>query len=842
MTPPPAGTGAAQQPFDPRSLYSSSSPSSTNTKPAATATATNTPSSSSSTTAAASASASNGASIAIKREPSTADDADSSPGAATGSAKKKPSKRRKVNLACIYCRRSHMTCDEGRPCQRCIKRDIGHLCHDEATPAKASHDGQKEEASSSASAGTPSKPTKAQAATSALKVKATTSASPTDAPSSSSAAVAAQQPTSISAETADTSSITTTENFFPTLGLAGTAANANNTTVFGSSSSGPYSSVSPMSSLNQANAGNANAAEFNTASMFKPQAGGTSMQPSASSSSNGGAGGAMTAAGMLSLAALFNGNVNDPNNAGIATNATNSGALGLNQQQGGTGGGEMAGLGGAGWLGLGGGPGGYEGGGSGFGGDSAGGNEFTLLSEFLESLDGPGFGAGATPGMTGTSALAGTGSGSGFTPSQSRRNTISGLTSMNSGGGAGALEGLTALTPIQNNNAAGEGSRASVPAFLATGAGSIYSSGPATAAGGANSFATGLGNGGNSGNGNSGVENGTGKRSRRSSFSATLTGGGGGGGGGSGSGVGSGAGATASSSGAASGSYLPSLQGGSSKTERFFLTAADQKDGTRDERLARVIQAKYEAGLLRPYNHVNGYARLNRWMERNVSAASKRRILKPLSVFRPAFRAVAQSLTNIDLVFIEEAFERLLLDYDRVFSTQGIPACLWRRTGEIYKGNKEFAELVGVPIESLREGRLCIYELMAEESAVNYWEKYGAVSFDPGQKAVLTSCVLRTKNKAIVATGGKGGEVAGRKSGAASGQATPKDEEGKDAAGATAGVVAAGTGATSTSGVLRDPNNPKAAFIHCCFSFTIRRDQWNIPHMIVGNFLPTNPP
>lgn len=44
----------------------------------------------------------------------------------------------------------------------------------------------------------------------------------------------------------------------------------------------------------------------------------------------------------------------------------------------------------------------------------------------------------------------------------------------------------------------------------------------------------------------------------------------------------------------------------------------------------------------------------------------------------------------------------------------GIPACLWRRTGEIYKGNKEFAELVGVPIESLRDGKLAIYELMEE--------------------------------------------------------------------------------------------------------------------------------
>lgn len=27
-------------------------------------------------------------------------------------------KRRKVNHACVYCRRSHMTCDDSRPCRR----------------------------------------------------------------------------------------------------------------------------------------------------------------------------------------------------------------------------------------------------------------------------------------------------------------------------------------------------------------------------------------------------------------------------------------------------------------------------------------------------------------------------------------------------------------------------------------------------------------------------------------------------------------------------------------------------------------------------------------------------
>ncbi|CAO3633315.1 unnamed protein product [Cunninghamella blakesleeana] len=213
-------------------------------------------------------------------------------------------------------------------------------------------------------------------------------------------------------------------------------------------------------------------------------------------------------------------------------------------------------------------------------------------------------------------------------------------------------------------------------------------------------------------------------------------------------------------------------------TEKFFLTAADPSDGRLEDRLTEVINAKYEAGFLKPYNYVSGYARLQKYMDNNMSASSRQRILNVMGTFRPAFRSVAQSLTDIDLILVEEAFERLLLDYDRVFSSMGIPACLWRRTGEIYKGNKEFASLVNVPIETLREGRLCIYELMAEESAVNYWEKYGNIAFDPGQKAVLTSCLLK------------------------------------------------------------NPEPDNTSVISCCFSFTIRRDKYNIPTVIVGNFLP----
>ncbi|KAG8946406.1 hypothetical protein FRC04_011852 [Tulasnella sp. 424] len=248
----------------------------------------------------------------------------------------------------------------------------------------------------------------------------------------------------------------------------------------------------------------------------------------------------------------------------------------------------------------------------------------------------------------------------------------------------------------------------------------------------------------------------------------------------------------------------------STKTERFLITAADQEDGTREERLKAVIRAKYEAALLKPYNYVKGYARLSRWMERNVSPESRQAILQPISVLRPKFRSIAQSLKDIDLVYVEEAFERLLLDYDRVFSAMGIPACLWRRTGEIYKANKGFADLVGIDVSKLRDGRLCIYELMSENSAVNYWEKYGHVAFDAQQKAVLTSCVLRYKPN------------------------LPALQSGSQ--------TASGTAAQKAALKRRQLNGDSTAdgeetFINCCFSFTIRRDIWGIPSMIVGNFI-----
>ncbi|PGH12789.1 hypothetical protein AJ79_04013 [Helicocarpus griseus UAMH5409] len=215
----------------------------------------------------------------------------------------------------------------------------------------------------------------------------------------------------------------------------------------------------------------------------------------------------------------------------------------------------------------------------------------------------------------------------------------------------------------------------------------------------------------------------------------------------------------------------PSSNVGNEKAkETYYMTAADPS-GTDppEERMNKLLKAKYDAGLLKPFNYVGGYARLNTYMEKHLEPASRQKILRQLDKFRPKFRERMQSLTDMELLLVEMWFERSLMEYDRVFASMAIPACCWRRTGQIFRGNKEMAQLIDVPIESLRDGKLAIHEIIVEDQLVSYWEKFGAIAFDSTQKAMLTSCTLKNPN-----------------------------------------------------------SNSRGEGIKCCFSFTIRRDNHNM--------------
>ena len=104
--------------------------------------------------------------------------------------------------------------------------------------------------------------------------------------------------------------------------------------------------------------------------------------------------------------------------------------------------------------------------------------------------------------------------------------------------------------------------------------------------------------------------------------------------------------------------------------------------------------------------------------------------------------------------------ERWMLEYDRAFACTRscpftadssscwyviaihTPSCVWRRTGEIQKANQEFANLTGIPASMFRNGVLCVYELMDEDSAVRYWEGYAKIAFDAGRPCSLFHLLL----------------------------------------------------------------------------------------------------
>ncbi|CAK7265985.1 Transcription factor [Sporothrix epigloea] len=184
------------------------------------------------------------------------------------------------------------------------------------------------------------------------------------------------------------------------------------------------------------------------------------------------------------------------------------------------------------------------------------------------------------------------------------------------------------------------------------------------------------------------------------------------------------------------------------KARDYYFQAADPSgNDTPEQRMSDLLKAKYDAGLLKPFNYVKGYTQLHKYLDSHkIAPASKQKIQRQLDRFRPKFREKMQALTDLELIYVEMWFEKTLMEYDRVFASMAVPACCWRRTGEIFRGNKEMAELIHVPVESLRDGKIALHEILTEESMVRYWEEFGTIAFDSGHDTLLTACSLKNPN------------------------------------------------------------------------------------------------
>ncbi|KAG2224083.1 hypothetical protein INT45_004964 [Circinella minor] len=180
-------------------------------------------------------------------------------------------------------------------------------------------------------------------------------------------------------------------------------------------------------------------------------------------------------------------------------------------------------------------------------------------------------------------------------------------------------------------------------------------------------------------------------------------------------------------------------------------------------------------GVRRPFNYAEGFHYLIEYVKEKMSREDLMRISRALALFRPSFLALIMNLNEEDLVFMEKCIQRTLLEYEKLISFSGTPTVVWRRTGEVCLVGKEFLLLTQWPRDTLLNKKTYIYELMDNRSAVEYWEKFSTHAFDNTDKSCTYSCILKT---------------------------------------------------------------PSQKAVPCTFCFTIKRDIFDLPSVIVGNFLP----
>ncbi|KAI9357794.1 hypothetical protein BD770DRAFT_388342 [Pilaira anomala] len=181
------------------------------------------------------------------------------------------------------------------------------------------------------------------------------------------------------------------------------------------------------------------------------------------------------------------------------------------------------------------------------------------------------------------------------------------------------------------------------------------------------------------------------------------------------------------------------------------------------------------ANASKPFSYADGYHYLINYVRQKMDRDELMRISKALALFRPSVLASMMNLTEDDLIFTEKCLQRTLLEYEKLITYSGTPTVVWRRTGEIALVGKEFSLLTQWSRDAILSKKTYIYELMSDPSAVEYWEKYALHAFDNTDSAVYSSCILMSPTKRV---------------------------------------------------------------IPCTFCFTIKRDIFDLPSVIVGNFLP----
>ncbi|KAI7157953.1 hypothetical protein KC349_g5246 [Hortaea werneckii] len=268
--------------------------------------------------------------------------------------------------------------------------------------------------------------------------------------------------------------------------------------------------------------------------------------------------------------------------------------------------------------------------------------------------------------------------------------------------------------------------------------------------------------------------------------------------------------------------------------------------------------AEIYSSVQAPYSYTQGFHALTAFLNKRFPSKKVLRIAKALAAIRPSFISCNQNLNHDDLIFMEKCFQRTLCEYEDFVNHYGTPTIICRRTGEIAAVSKEFSLITGwrrdvllgkepnlnvntggnasasgtqtgsssrgaatprvpgnVELDSSRPQPVFLAELLDEDSVVQFYEDFAELAFGASRTSIIGApCSLlkyKTKNDPGWGQDEQLGEDSKREG--------PKQEglirgEGMNALGERDGRV------------------------ECSMCWTVKRDVFDIPMLIVMNFLP----
>ncbi|KAK1832396.1 hypothetical protein QBC39DRAFT_256588 [Podospora conica] len=262
-----------------------------------------------------------------------------------------------------------------------------------------------------------------------------------------------------------------------------------------------------------------------------------------------------------------------------------------------------------------------------------------------------------------------------------------------------------------------------------------------------------------------------------------------------------------------------------------------------------------------PFPYVQSFHRVIKMLKARFSKEKVTRIAKAMGAIRPAFISCTKTLNRADLVFMEKSFQRALFEYEEFMHQCSSPALVCRRTGEVAGVNKEFTALTGWTKDVLlgkeanfninmgamvsssdsstskpgttpvlnsldmarpAEGQqqpVFLFELLDDESVIDFYEDYAQLAFNNSRGKVVKKCrLLKYRTKESLEGGGDAQDPGPQKdfrSSILSNRVAKIDGE---------------------HGISRLEKDGK---LECTYTWVIKRDTFDIPMIIIINFLPS---